>query len=64
MLSLSYIMKDYKPKEKKILKSISENCKNCFFSNRCLEEQCSLYRIERIITDDGKELSGNKQDKR
>ncbi len=35
--------------EEKILTEITETCERCNYSNRCLEEDCTLWRIEQII---------------
>lgn len=37
-------------KETQIMNEITEACEHCNFLNRCLEEDCVLYRIEKILT--------------
>ena len=39
--------------EDKILTEITNCCFNCHFSNKCLEEDCVLWKIEQIVS--GKE---------
>ena len=36
-------------KEEKILTEITGCCEHCNFSNRCLEEDCVLWKIEQIV---------------
>ena len=45
-------MKIYTKKEKKILNIITEHCFNCPARTNCHEEHCTLYRIEKVITEE------------
>ena len=44
-------------KEEKILTEITETCEHCNFSNRCLEENCTLWRIEQIVVNQQEDAS-------
>lgn len=35
--------------EEKILTEITETCEHCNFSNRCLKEDCTLWKIEQLV---------------
>ena len=37
-------------KETQIMNETTKYCEHCHFLNRCLEEDCILYRIEKILT--------------
>lgn len=41
--------------KEEILNEITNNCEYCHFSNKCLEEDCALWRIEQIVINDDKD---------
>lgn len=44
--------------KKKILLEISKYCENCPINNKCVEEECVLFRIEKLILE---EINKNKK---
>lgn len=44
-------------KDYRIMKEISECCETCFLREKCIEEECVLFRIEKIVV-------GNRHDKK
>ena len=47
----------------RILLEISNQCKNCHLNNKCIEENCILYRIENIILEKREEKKNDKNSK-
>ncbi len=47
----------------KILIEISEYCRNCHLSNKCIEEECILFRIEKLLVGSYKNARSERFDK-
>lgn len=41
--------------EEQILTEIAETCEHCNFCNKCIEEDCTLWRIEQIVINNKEE---------